>query len=291
MREIWINGHKLAVLVGNEHAEGIPVIFLHGVNSSISFWVHDLPPIFADTLPWYSLSLPGHYPAALPPDFHWNKLTADTITPLLMEAVTALVGNTPVLLVGHSTGGFFALHMAALYPERVKAVICISGFSRGRWTGLLGIYQQMVRLGVPGRWMYKFLYGGVKLTPHYLAWVLNTFYTGNSKKLQANPRFQQILSASHADFKPQDLNAMIAYFYQMPQIDITPLLTQIHAPTLVVVGDSDPLVNPNQSCRMARFIPGCELKIMRHVGHVPMWENPDAYKKIVSEWVEKMLQA
>ncbi|MBZ0310241.1 MAG: alpha/beta hydrolase, partial [Anaerolineae bacterium] len=139
--------------------------------------------------------------------------------------------------------------------------------------------------------LYKFLYGGVKLTPHYLAWVLNTFYTGNSKKLQANPLFKQILSASHADFKLQDLDAMIAYFYRMPDIDITPQIARIHAPTLVVVGDSDPLVNPNQSCRMVRHIPNSELKIMRHVGHVPMWENPEVYKKIISDWVEKMLQA
>lgn len=289
MREILVDGHQLAAIGGNESAPGTPVIFLHGINSSINFWTYDLPLVFADERRWYSLSLPGHFPAKAPPDFSQETLTAEGMSYLLLSAIEQLVGKSPVLLVGHSTGGFFALHLAALYPEHVEAVICVSGFARGHWTGLLGMYQHMVRLGVPGRWMYKFLYGGVKLTPHYLAWVLNTFYTGNGKKLQTHPLFKQILAGSHADFKPQDLNAMIAYFYRMPDIDITPQLSRIKAPTLVIVGSRDPLVNPDQSSQIVRQVKNSQLQVIRNVGHVPMWEDPDGYKKIISEWVTHKL--
>lgn len=290
MREIWVDGHKLVATAGNEQLDSTPVIFLHGVNASINYWGIDLPSAIGEHMRWYSLSLPGHYPAVFPKDFKQEDLTAEHFTHLLACAIQELIGNTPALVVGISTGGFFALNLAIRHPELVKGVICVSGFSHGRWTGLLGMYQRMVRLGVLGQLLYKFLYSGVKVTPHYLSWVLNTFYRGKTLSLKTNPHFKEILQNSYNDFVPQNLDSMIPYFYKMPDIDITDELYKITAPTLVLVGDADPIVSPNQANRIARHIKGSELKVIHNGGHVLSWEKPDEFKQLVNEWVENTFQ-
>jgi pimeloyl-ACP methyl ester carboxylesterase len=39
---------------------------------------------------------------------------------------------------------------------------------------------------------------------------------------------------------------MLLYFRRMPDIDITPLLPRITAPTLALTGDADPIVRPRR---------------------------------------------
>lgn len=286
MQQIVIDGYQMVAQGGNESASGTPVILLHGINASISFWTSNLPAICTERR-WYSLSLPGHYPAQLPPHFQWRDINVENLTRIIACAIQELVGETPVLIGGHSTGGFFSLSVAIHYPEMVKGVMCLAGFSHGRWTGLLGMYQQLVRLGIPGEIVYKLLYRWVKLSPHILGWVLNTYYRGKTPPLQHNPNFKAILAASYADYYPQDLNAMLPYFYFMPEIDITPKLSQIAVPTLVVTGDADPIVSPNQASRIAHEVSNSDLKVIRKAGHVPMWETPQEFDQILTAWVKQ----
>ena len=47
------------------------------------------------------------------------------------------------------------------------------------------------------------------------------------------------------------------------QYDTSDILPRIAAPTLVVVGDRDPVVSPNEGRLAARRIPGARLEVMR----------------------------
>ena len=70
-------------------------------------------------------------------DFLQDSLTVEMIVHVLTAAIRNLVGNQSVILVGHSTGGFAALAIAAHTPEIVRCVVSISGFAQGIWTGML----------------------------------------------------------------------------------------------------------------------------------------------------------
>lgn len=52
--------------------------------------------------------------------------TIDTVCELVRDAAIRL-GYTEWVVVGHSMGGFIALHMAATWPDSVRAVVTISG--------------------------------------------------------------------------------------------------------------------------------------------------------------------
>ena len=87
-KEMNIGGHKIVAKVFNEDKTGIPVIFIHGITATIDFWEPVQTPIFEKRFRWYSLSLPGHYPAQLPSQFHKESLTADMVAQVLKASLT-----------------------------------------------------------------------------------------------------------------------------------------------------------------------------------------------------------
>ena len=74
-RLIDIKGHTLAAFGYNEEIDSIPIIFIHGFTASIAFWKRCQVPLVDEQFQWYSLSLPGHYPAMLPEGFEDPDLT------------------------------------------------------------------------------------------------------------------------------------------------------------------------------------------------------------------------
>ena len=49
----------------------------------------------------------------------------------LAAVLDATVPDGPIILVGHSMGGFLALHLAALRPDKVAAAVPFYGFPQG----------------------------------------------------------------------------------------------------------------------------------------------------------------
>ena len=98
LKRMDIGGHKIVAKAFNEDKTGIPVIFIHGITATIDFWEPVQVPIIKDHFRWYSLSLPGHYPAQLPNEFHKESLTADMMAQVMTDAVKELVGDQPVIL-------------------------------------------------------------------------------------------------------------------------------------------------------------------------------------------------
>lgn len=72
----------------------------------------------------------------------------------------------------------------------------------------------------------------------------------------------------------------------MTRPDSTPLLAQIHCPTLIVVGAQDTLTPPPLSEAMHRAIAGSELDVIEHAGHLPNVEQPEAFNKALARFLE-----
>jgi pimeloyl-ACP methyl ester carboxylesterase len=60
----------------------------------------------------------------------------------------------------------------------------------------------------------------------------------------------------------------------------------IAAPTLIVTGTEDNVVDPRNSDVLAERIPGAEVRRIEHSGHLFFWEQPDAFVRIVSEFLQ-----
>ncbi|MBN2002249.1 MAG: alpha/beta hydrolase [Anaerolineae bacterium] len=286
VRLLHIAGHDLASIAFNADQPGVPVILIHGITGSVHFWETNLVAPFRDYGPCYSLSLPGHYPSVFPSHFTPDDLTAESIAHVLTLAIRELVGKRPVLLVGHSTGGFSVLAIAASTPEIAHGVISISGFAHGQWAGVLGMCQKWCRSGALGRLGFKLLLSTGKI--HYDVFRrFISMYSPNPKRALAYPNIDAILkAAAYPAYRRLDLDAMTIYFRRMPDIDITPLLPRIAAPALVITGDADPIVPPAQAHHIAERVPGATLAVLESgVGHFTFYEVPETYRETVASWL------
>ncbi|MBN1681242.1 MAG: alpha/beta hydrolase [Anaerolineae bacterium] len=280
-----IDGHRIAALAFNQDKPGTPLVFIHGITSSIFFWTAGQTPDVHDH-PWYSLSLPGHAPAAVPPGFEPRDLTDGMIARVLSAAVQQLTGDRPAILAGHSTGGFAALAMAACAPPLVRSLVIVSGFAQGTWIGQMGFGQRLARRGLLGRTLFKANF----------RWSLRsrTAFRGSVYKcaadrqaIGAHPELNHLLDQTYPSARQLDRDAMLCYFGRMPDIDISDQLPAITAPTLVIAGDRDPIVPLTQAHLIADHVPGAQLAVFPGAGHLPMWERPNDYHRSISEWIRK----
>jgi pimeloyl-ACP methyl ester carboxylesterase len=60
----------------------------------------------------------------------------------------------------------------------------------------------------------------------------------------------------------------------------------IDAPTLVVTGTEDNVVDPRNADVVASRIPGARVERLDGAGHLFFWEQPDAFVRIVSEFLQ-----
>ncbi len=285
--QLWqmdIEAGRLAAIPTGRGEGPTPVVFLHGIGGSPYYWTPDLTAPFEAVGPGLSLALPGHFPAAFPPDFPAEGLTPAWFARVLAAAIRQWAGGRRVLLVGHSTGGFCGLCLAIHAPETVAGLVAIAGFARGRWTGAMGINQWLVRQGPLGRRLFKGIYGLAGRSRY----IYRSFWQAlvhDRRGLAAYPYLDALVDCTFPPLRHLDLQAMQAYFIQMPRIDITSDLARITAPACVIAGKNDPIVPPAQAVTIAGQIGGAQLSLIPGAGHVPFIERPAEYRRAVEAWL------
>jgi pimeloyl-ACP methyl ester carboxylesterase len=69
--------------------------------------------------------------------------------------------------------------------------------------------------------------------------------------------------------------------------DVTPILRNVRAPTLVVWGADDRVLPPTLGTVFADEIPNCRLVVLEGCGHVPMLEAPEALNEELLRFLEE----
>jgi pimeloyl-ACP methyl ester carboxylesterase len=145
-----------------------------------------------------------------------------------------------------------------------------------------------VSLGAGGRLLFKVLFRSATLrrTTYRQGWRVVLFDT---RAFFAYPQLAALIESTYPNAKSLDWEAMAHYFKVMPQIDITPILGKITAPTLAVTGDKDPTVPPAQAQLIARRVPHSKLVVIKGAGHMLFVENPAAYANVLNEWLQNVV--
>jgi 3-oxoadipate enol-lactonase len=72
----------------------------------------------------------------------------------------------------------------------------------------------------------------------------------------------------------------------MTRPDSTAVLSTIHCPTQILVGDQDTLTPPALSEEMHRAVGGSELVIVPGAGHLSSLEQPAAFNRALAHFLE-----
>ena len=101
---------------------GTPIVFLHGLGTSSSTWIKILP-LLPRAQSITCVDLPGHGFSRITsgePFFPMNRLDA------VLEQWFDRTQTAPVLLVGHSLGGWLAARFALRHPRSVRRLVLIN---------------------------------------------------------------------------------------------------------------------------------------------------------------------
>lgn len=165
------------------------------------------------------------------------------------DGLAEFIGNLPsgcAHIVGHSMGGQIATHLAARHPERVNRLVLACASGMAR----ANILRMMLRLPNAGRY-----------TPLRFAPTL-TF-----DALRAGP-----------------VNLLLSTLDILSN-DVSQALACIVAPTLLVWGAQDKLVPVAVGQALHQAIRQSRLEIIPRAGHVVMWDQPDAFNRIVLDFL------
>jgi pimeloyl-ACP methyl ester carboxylesterase len=283
-----IDGHHLFCLAYNTDAKGTPVILLHGLLSSPYFWWKEHVKWFEKYGPIYAISLPGHFPSVFPNND--VKIDEDFLAKMVSGQIKYLVGDQPVILVGHSTGGEAALISAIYHPEILENLIIMSAKSHGRVTGgIFGFFQFIhCHLGFLGRWVFSAI---VKA---------NSFSRSVHKYLLSDVAYDKAIMFSYPGFddyidfylpaqKRLDNKSMGAYFKGLYEIDFTDKLSEIKCPVLLLYSENDPYISVDDGKSIHKHIAQSELKIIPNSGHLFMFETPETSYNILTAWLDKTI--
>jgi pimeloyl-ACP methyl ester carboxylesterase len=177
-----------------------------------------------------------------------------SVLPATFIAIAELVARwieasfkEPVHLIGNSIGGHIAIHVSATRPDLVRSLVLVDS------TGVpfaLRPLQHLRNLVVPA---------GARSVATMLA--RDLFRSGPASVLHGLARILRD--------------------------DARPLLRTLTMPVLLVWGAHDPLVPLPYGRAMAELIPGARLVVIPRAGHVPMWENPEAFNTEVLAFLRK----
>jgi pimeloyl-ACP methyl ester carboxylesterase len=173
-------------------------------------------------------------------------------------------------LAGLSMGGYVALEMVRQAPERIERLALLDTAAGADTAEASERRRAFIDLAKRGRFM------GVTDTllpqlvhPDHLG---DTALTAVIKTMARN--------VGKAAFIRQE-RAIIS------RADSRPLLPQIKCPALVLCGRQDALIPPARHEEMAAAIPGAELEVVEHCGHLSTLEQPQAVTSELVAWLSR----
>ena len=231
------------------------LLMLHGFGSSLQTW-----DAWADSLQKHyrviRLDLPGFGLSGASPNNAYSEV--DDVQ-FVGNFVTAM--SIPEFsLIGHSMGGKIAWNVAAAYPSKVKQLILIApdGYADPEDIGAkpyeIPRFMQVMKYSLPKFFVRK------SLEP--------AFYDGKALTEDLLTRYHDFLRA------PGVRQAIIDRANQTINTDPVARLKNITAPTLLLWGDSDRMIPPENAARYANVLTTSTTVVLPKQGHLLQEERP-----------------
>ena len=243
--------------------KGEPIAFLNGVLMTVDSWKLQTREISQ------SFRCVMH-------DFRGQLRSAKPEKPWTLEdhshdlkALLDHLGIDRCHIVGTSYGGEVGMIFAATWPERVRSLTVIASVSE------LGPDTERTVLD----WQRAALEAPVSLYRTMLPTTFSQEFAAENPSLieQAEDR----LKSCEADFF-KTFSGLIDAFCAL---DITPILSEISCPTLVIAGEKDVLKPPRYSRIIADGIKDSELLVIPGAGHAVVLEQPELINQKVTGFI------
>jgi pimeloyl-ACP methyl ester carboxylesterase len=261
------NGETLAYIDRGEHS-GPAVVLIHGYTDNARDWVPMLPYM----LKRYRLILVdirGHGQSSKP-ECCYTRLDFAYDIKLLMDAL----GVQKADIVGHSLGSIIAQTFAEYWPERTAHVVLISSTGgsppgRPKKPPQFDFAAEIRKLKEPIE----------ADSPFMIAWW--------DSPTPVDPDF---IRRQRKDAAGIPLRVWLAVLDQaLPANnvfgDLQSTLPRLKAPTLLIWGSKDPIMEEDVRQSLRDALPNAKVKVFDGLGHNPFWEDPQGVAEVINAFL------
>ncbi len=281
------------VAPGSERA-----LFVHGLGGSALNWT-DLMGLLSEPVPangaepdvpsfaGEALDLPGFGFSPPPADGDYSMQARAAAVISLLDSR----GYGPVHLVGNSLGGAISTRVAARRPDLVRTLTLISPALPDLRPRPLPLRLAVVAMPGLGRWLLTRLQS---IPPEQRAdFSIAELFVDPARQLPER-RAQAIAEVVRRDALEYAVDALhgsarslLTEYTRPGPGSLWADAGRVTAPTLLIHGSHDRLVNPGTSGRAARTFPNCRVIVLPRVGHVAMMERPDLTAAEIREFLRR----
>jgi pimeloyl-ACP methyl ester carboxylesterase len=247
-------------VVWEAQGEGAPVLLVHGLGYTRQGW-GPLRDLLARRYRVLSYDNRGIGESEIPPGpYSVAELAEDAV------AVLEAAGAERAHVVGASLGGMVAQLLAAEQPERVQRLV-LAGTTPGG-AGAYPLPQQTLAL----------MAEAPSLPPDVALrrFVENALAPGS-------PLVDEVFA--YRQRHPPDPAGWAAQAAAGAAWDADGRLGRIAAPTLVLAGTADAVVDPRNAQLLVDAIPGAKLELIDDAGHLPFWERAEEFTALVERFL------
>lgn len=259
--------------------DGPSIILLHGSNASLHTWEPLVERLGAEYRV-VTLDLPGHGLTGGTPDKDYGASGMMAA----VDVVAARLDLDHFILGGNSMGGWVAWRYAVDHPDRVNALLLLDAagmpLRKGEKRPESNIGFRILQYPL-GRWL------ATRITPRALV----------EQSVRGSVSRQDIVDDAMVDrywellrFQGnREATVLRARTDREPAMEKR--AAEIEAPTLILFGKEDTLINASAAQSFHERIAGSEVVLLDGIGHIPMEEAPDATAAAITDFLTRRLVA
>jgi pimeloyl-ACP methyl ester carboxylesterase len=271
---------------------GEPALCVHGLGGASTNWT-DFAGLLAPWLAIESIDLPGFGRSGPAPDRDYS-IAAHTQTVIRYLDQS---GRGPVHLFGNSMGGVISILIAAQRPDLVRTLTLISPAVPDLRPRRLGTDPLLALALVPGT--AGLIRRRISRYPAQLrARSVIKLCFADPSRVPPNRLAEATEEIEHrdglgwsTDALLRSLRGLVGTYLRPGHRGLWARMATITAPTLVVWGDRDRLVDVAMAPRVARTISGARLMVLDNVGHVAQLEEPEPTARAALALIEDARRA
>jgi len=258
---VRVGGFDVSYLQGGQAGDTEPVLYLHGMGGAGRWEAYHMA--LGTVARTYVPQLPGWQEGQPPPEIKAVQDYAALVVELLDT-----VGIDQGILMGHSIGGWIALYVATMYPERVSRLILVDPMGldvpSAPSPNLQTIDEESFAKAVFGR------LGLIATAQAY-------GFGAEWENVRRGPEFER-------QWKGRGL---VASLVQGPCADteLTCKVQAISADTLLIWGRLDGIVPLPHGEALRAALPHSRLKVLERCGHLPMVEKPETFHRLLYDFL------
>ncbi len=244
------------LLAYDDYGPGPVVVLLHGFPLNRSMWSGQRTNL-GTTYRVIAPDLRGHGESAAPEGGYTMEAMADDV----VELLDALQIQEPIVLGGHSMGGYVALALLARHPERVRGLILMNTRADADSPEVARNREEMIQQ-----------VEAAKSVEPVVKSLLPRLVSGTTRWQRP-----ELVDRVHRMIEKTSIRGVVGSLRGMSaRPDRTSEFANIRVPTLLLFGAEDVISPPELVHAMTKALPSARHVLIPGAGHLAPLENPES---------------